>query len=158
MALEVLRREFDVGVSAGEAWDVLARVEDWPSWAPHIKQVTVTPAGPLGPTSAGALRLRGGPRSTFKMAEWDPPTRWTWVGPMAWLKVHYDHQFAPIEAGHARLTWVVSLSGPGARAIRPIFGRIYARNVDRAIPRLQDQLAARRARRVPNDLPFVTTF
>jgi hypothetical protein len=35
------------------------------------------------------------------------------------------------------LTWIVTLRGPMAAVVRPVFARIYGRNVDRAIPRLQ---------------------
>ena len=36
------------------------------------------------------------------------------------------------------MTWVVVVRGPLAWLIRPIFKRVYGRNVDRAIPLLQD--------------------
>lgn len=43
----LIQRELTVGVPSQRAWDHLARVEQWPSWAPHIwdaatgKEVTV---------------------------------------------------------------------------------------------------------------------
>ncbi len=37
----LLRREFTVELPVKDAWQHLSRVEEWPSWASHIKQVKV---------------------------------------------------------------------------------------------------------------------
>lgn len=140
--LQALEHRFAVDAPLDETWNTLADVEDWPSWAHHIRRVRVDPAGPLGPESRGRLTLRGGLRSTFRMSTWDPQRRWTWVGPLAWFKVHYDHRFEPAPGGGTNLVWTVSLSGPGATALRRAFSRAYGRNVDRAIPQLQRKLAS----------------
>ncbi len=63
--IELVVREFTVDVSVDRAWDHLARVEQWTSWAKHIKRVTLEPSGPLTESSAGAFRLAGGARSSF---------------------------------------------------------------------------------------------
>ena len=77
----LLEREFVVGTSLEAAWEHLERVEDWPSWARHIRRVDVRPPGALRPTSEGELVLAGGMRSVFRMAELDPGKSWKWVGP-----------------------------------------------------------------------------
>ena len=137
---EALRRRFIVDVALEEAWAQLADVRAWPTWAPHIRRVTVEPDAPLGPSSTGTLALAGGLRATFRMAAWDPPRRWAWVGRSGGLTIHYDHLFEPATSDSTTLTWVVALSGRGSRlALRP-FAAIYGRNVDRAIPRLQARL------------------
>ena len=53
----LLRREFTVELPLEKAWQHLARVEQWPSWAKHIKQVEVQPPGELGPESTGRYAL-----------------------------------------------------------------------------------------------------
>jgi len=73
--IELVRRTFDVDASVDEAWAHLARVESWPSWAHHIKTVTVTPPGLLTNASTGQIRLKGAARSTFRMEQFDPPRR-----------------------------------------------------------------------------------
>jgi uncharacterized membrane protein len=146
-AHEALRRRFDVDVPLEQAWDVLADVESWPTWAPHIRSVTVEPSGPLGPSSSGMLRLRGGMRATFRMAAWEPPRLWAWVGRAGGLTVHYDHRFEPGAEGSTTMVWVVSLSGIGSRLARAPFAFVYGRNVDRAIPQLQATLRAGDRRR-----------
>ena len=141
---ELVRREFTVDASIEEAWDYLAQVERWPSWARHIKRVTLEPAGPLTARSAGSFHLRGGVRSTFRMESFEKPTRWQWAGPFLTTKVHYDHRFEPVDPTHTRLTWIVAAEGPGSGLLGRVFGAIYARNLDRAIPRLQSEIASSR--------------
>ena len=54
--IELVHREFVVGVPLQVAWDRLSLVEDWPSWAGHIKSVRLQPAGPLTRTSLSDTR------------------------------------------------------------------------------------------------------
>jgi hypothetical protein len=115
----------------------MSDVSRWPEWAPHILGVTVTPDGPLGPTSHGDLRIKRFGRTTFRMSAWDPPNRWEWSGGFPGLRIRYDHRFEEAGPTATRLVWLVYLEGPLAPIVRPVFTRIYGRNVDRAIPRLQ---------------------
>ena len=137
--VELLRRTFDVEVLLDEAWEHLALVESWPSWAPHIKSVKLAPPGTLTGKSEGQFRLKGGIRATFRVEEFDPPRRWQWVGRFLSVRVHYDHLFEGVEPS-TRLTWIVAAEGPGAATLGRVFGAIYARNLDKAIPNLQAQL------------------
>jgi hypothetical protein len=86
--IQLVRRTFDVEASIQQAWTHLARVEAWPSWAKHIKSVTLTPPGMLTETSEGQFRLKGGARSTFRVEDFDPPRRWCWVGRFLTARVH----------------------------------------------------------------------
>jgi hypothetical protein len=140
--IELLVREFDVDVPLERAWGHLARVENWPSWAKHIKRVALEPPGQLTQTSAGAFRLAGGVRSTFRMEVYDPPRRWQWVGRFLTVRVHYDHGFEPVNDERTRLIWTVAAEGPGSASLGRVFGAIYARNLDKAIPNLQAEIRA----------------
>jgi hypothetical protein len=139
---ELVRREFTVDVGLHDAWEHLANVESWTSWAKHIKRVTLDPPGPLTDCSSGAFRLAGGARSTFRMEIFEPPTRWQWVGRFLTAKVHYDHRFEVVDERHVRLVWTVVADGLGEGSLGRVFGAIYARNLDRAIPNLQAELHA----------------
>ncbi|HEX4865245.1 MAG TPA: SRPBCC family protein, partial [Acidimicrobiales bacterium] len=90
MRRTLVRESFDVDVPSAEAWAGLAQVTRWPEWAPHIKRVCLSPSDGLGPGSAGAFRLKGGLRSTFVMTVWEPPGRWTWIGPALGMTILYD--------------------------------------------------------------------
>lgn len=43
--VSALHRRFDVAVSSDRAWTLLAEIQRWPEWAPHIKSVTVESCG-----------------------------------------------------------------------------------------------------------------
>ena len=134
--IRLLRRQFEVSVPREDAWRLLARVQEWPRWAAHIRQVDIIPAGELGPDSSGRIHLANGMRSTFRMQEFQPEKNWKWAGPFLWLTVHYDHQFESVGRNRTRLTWVVDAEGFGASILGRVFARVYARNLDKAIPAL----------------------
>lgn len=134
--IRLLERRFEVGVPLDEAWTSLARVAEWPRWAAHIRRIELTPAGAVGPSSAGRIVLRNGIRSTFRMTEFHPGRSWKWAGPFLWLRVHYDHRFEAVDARRTRLIWTVDAEGFGAGVLGRLFAAIYARDLDRAIPRL----------------------
>ena len=138
--IQLVVREFTADVALQSAWDHLAQVEHWTSWAKHIKRVSLEPPGSLTDASEGTFRLSAGARSTFRMEIYDPPKRWQWVGRFLTTKVHYDHRFEPMDPGHTQLTWTVAAEGLGSATLGRVFGAIYARNLDRAIPRLQAEL------------------
>jgi uncharacterized membrane protein len=137
MAKVAVRRSFEVVAPVDDAWRRLAEVERWPEWAPHIRSVTVSPSGPLGPSSSGVLHVRRLGRTRFRMSAWEPPRRWEWAGSLPGVRVTYDHRFEASGDKATTMTWTVSLDGSLAWLIRPVFSRVYGRNVDRAIPRLQ---------------------
>lgn len=134
--ITLLEREFTVNVGLQRAWDHLARIEHWPSWAPHIKKIELQPPGELGPQSTGVIHLTNGITSAFRMMEFNRPQNWKWVGPILWLTIIYDHRFEPLDDEQTRLTWTVQAEGFGARVLGPLFARIYRGNLDKAIPRL----------------------
>lgn len=138
----LLQRKFVVDVPLPTAWEHLARVEQWPSWAPHIKRIELQPPGELGPGSTGVLHLINGMKPAFRVTEFNRPRDWTWVGSFLWLTVIYDHRFESLDEGHTRLTWIVQARGFGAGLLGRLFARIYRGHLDRAIPRLIAEMNA----------------
>jgi len=141
----LLQREFELPVPLALAWSRLAQVEEWPRWAAHIERIVLQPPGEVGPASSGTIHLRNGIRSTFRMREFHPGRSWCWAGPFLWLTVHYDHRFDAISPERSRLTWTIDGEGLGVRLLGPWFAAIYARSLDRAIPRLVRSLSDRPA-------------
>lgn len=135
-----IRREFVVDVPLTVAWRHLADVEHWPSWALHIKRAQVVPAGTLTPHTSGTFHLSHGLRSTFEMAEYNPPRSWRWVGPVLWLSVSYDHRFETIAGNRTKLIWVVEVRGVGSSTLGAAFAALYERNLDKAVPKLVDEM------------------
>ncbi len=140
----LIQREFVVEAPLEAAWRHLAQVEKWPSWAKHIRRVELSPQGELTPNSRGRFRLTNGIKSEFRMTEWDPPRKWKWVGPFLWLTVHYNHLFEAVNQGHTKMTWIVGVEGFGAAVLGRLFAAIYNRNLNRAIPNLQNAMKPKR--------------
>jgi Polyketide cyclase / dehydrase and lipid transport len=134
--IELIRREFTVNLPLQTAWHHLARTEQWPSWAPHIKKIELLPPGELRPQSTGVIHLTNGMKPAFRVTEFNPPRSWKWVGSFLWCTVIYDHQFEALDAEHTKLIFVVEAKGFGASLLGPLFAMIYRRNLEKAIPLL----------------------
>jgi hypothetical protein len=140
--VRLLQRRFAVRVPVERAWAHLARVEEWPRWARHIRRIELTPAGPLTARSEGLIRLSSGVRSRFRVVELEPGVSWRWVGPFLWLSVDCDHRFHfhPVDAQSSEIEFVVEAEGWGVGVLGRVFAAIYALSLDRAIPRLIAEL------------------
>ncbi|HEV3259326.1 MAG TPA: SRPBCC family protein [Gemmataceae bacterium] len=138
----LLQREFKVAIPLQRAWDHLARVQQWPSWAPHIKRIELHPPGEIGQQSTGVIHLTNGLTTVFRVTEYNPLRNWKWVGAFLWLTVIYDHQFEPLDAGHTKLIWVVEAQGFGVRPLGRLFAWIYRSSLERAIPLLIAEMNA----------------
>ena len=130
------RREFKVELPVKDAWQHLSRVEKWPTWAEHIKEVKVQAGSPLNPKSEGVIYLSNGIKSAFSMIEFNPYTNWKWAGRFLWLTVHYDHIFEEVDSRRTKLTWVIEADGMGVSVFGKLFAKIYKKNLDKAIPAL----------------------
>jgi hypothetical protein len=143
--LTLIHRELTVDLPLDAAWHHLAQVERWPSWARHIRHVELVPAGELKANSRGIFHLANGIKSEFRMVEFNPPHNWKWVGPFLWLRIEYDHRFNAIDELRTRLTWIVRAGGVGVALFGRLFGMIYNRNLNRAVPSLVAEMNARKS-------------
>jgi hypothetical protein len=137
-----LTREFLVNVPLQRAWDHLARVEVWPSWAKHIKSVTLEPPGALSPCTVGVFHLTNGMHARFAMSEFLPPRSWKWIGKFLWFTIHYDHRFTPINDQQTKITFIIEVEGFGKSVFGKLFLAIYRKHLDRAIPNLIAEMNA----------------
>jgi len=138
--VRLLERRFTVKVPLERAWAHLERVERWPSWAPHIRRIALRPSGALGSNSEGTIQLTNGIRSTFRMEEHHYGRNWRWAGLFLWITVHYDHQFSRAGPAETQVGFILDGEGFGAGVFGRLFAAIYARNLDRAIPKLVEEL------------------
>lgn len=139
----LLTRTFEVEAAPAAAWAHLERVERWTSWAKHIRSATLEPPGPLTPTSRGTFKLSNGIKTSFSMTDLVPGRRWRWAGTFLWLRVGYDHLLEAAPGGGTRVTFVVEGEGLGLGSLGRLFARVYAKNLDVAIPNLVEELRAR---------------
>jgi hypothetical protein len=142
--ITLLRRDFTVDLPLEMAWKHLANVEQWPSWAKHIKQVELQPAEPLELGSTGRMVLTNGLKPAWKVTEFQPNRSWKWVGSFLWLAVHYDHRFEELNSTQTKITFVVEAEGFGVSVLGRIFAKVYSKNMDRAIALLIQEMNASR--------------
>jgi len=138
--VRLLERRFRVQVPLEKAWAHLEKVEQWPTWAKHIRRIDLEPPGSLTPDSEGMIQLTTGVRSTFRMEELKRGSSWKWAGPFLWITVHYDHQFSRTGPEETEIGFVLDADGVGAGAFGRLFAAIYSWNLDRAIPRLIEEI------------------
>ena len=132
----LINRSFTVPVSVETAWHHLAKVEEWHTWAKHIKRIERESNTPLSANSKGKIYLKPGITSTFEMVEFNQYKNWKWVGPFLWLTVHYDHTFRRISDHETEMTFQVAADGLGESILGILFATIYNQNLNVAIPNL----------------------
>jgi hypothetical protein len=140
---KTVRREFTAELPVQEALRHLARVEQWPSWAKHIKHVEVQPPGDLGPGSRGHFFLTNALKAVFKMTKFNPYRNWKWIGGFLWLTIYYDHRFEELNPRQTELTFELEGKGFAVSLLGRLFAKIYSKNLDRAIPLLVQEMNAR---------------
>ena len=142
--ITLLRREFMVELPLERAWQHLARVEQWPSWAKHIKKVEVQPSGELGLGSTGRMVLTNGLKPAWKVTEFNPYRNWKWIGGFLWLTVYYDHRFEALSPTQTKITFELEAKGFGRSVLGRLFAKIYSKTLDRAIALLVQEMNASR--------------
>tara|TARA_B100000745_G_scaffold280776_1_gene213107 strand:+ start:558 stop:986 length:429 start_codon:yes stop_codon:yes gene_type:complete len=140
--ITLVNRDFVVDASIDIAWAHFGKIEQWPSWARHIKDVNLMPPGDICPTSAGSLKLTNGIKSEFRVTEFQLHQNWKWRGPFLWMRIDYDHRFESIEDSKTKFTWIIEGEGIGASTIGRVFAWQYQRNLDKAIPLLQQEISS----------------
>src|SRR6266404_5384105 len=106
----VVDKSFVVRAPLEVAWNHLADVEQWPSWAKHIRSVVKSPPGPLSLHTRGTIKLANGMTSIFCMTEFVPLRHWQWVGSLLGSHVLYDHIFSQDQPGHTTVRFTVAVT------------------------------------------------
>jgi hypothetical protein len=140
----LVERAFTANADPSRTWAHLSNVTAWPSWAKHIRRVTLDPPGALTATTRGRLTLKPAVPTTFRVTALDAPHSWSWRGTFMGTTLDYDHRIEPIGQGGTRITFTIDGSGATSRVVGPVFARVYGRILDRAIPNLVDELDAAR--------------
>jgi hypothetical protein len=136
-----IHRAFTVEVPLNVAWDHLANIECWPSWAQHIKRVEISPSGPVTDRSTGILRVKQGGKLRFRTTEYRFLRHWIWRGHAYGIELEYGHRFEAVAEHRTQITFVVGYRG--SSLLGRFFSGLYARNLDRAIPSLIAELNRR---------------
>ena len=153
----LLERSFVVEATPAASWATMIDAQTWPRWARHISRVELTPPGVVDADTSAVLVLTNRTKACVAVTAFEPGRRFRWEGQFLWLGLGYDHTIEPTDDG-TRITFTVDGDGPGVASLGRLFARVYARNLDRAIPELQAQLAMPRtdATTTPTDLDETT--
>lgn len=76
----------------------------------------------------------------MRVTEFQDGRRFRWQGRFLWLGLGYDHLVATDDTGRVHITFTVDGAGIGVNTVGRLFAGVYARQLDRAIPRLQTLL------------------
>lgn len=137
---EVVREQVTVDVPPSAAWDHLSRLEEWPSWAGHIRRMEPDPVGELTGSTEVMLSMRAGPRTRMVVTDYDPPRSWVWEGTSYGVTTRFEHRFEELDAGETRIWFLASTSGRLAGVVGWMFGKLMHRNLARVLPRLKAEM------------------
>jgi uncharacterized membrane protein len=92
---------FTVRVAAApqRVWDVLADVEDWPSWTPSVTSVTRLDDGPLRVGSKAKIKQPRLPTTTWTVTELSPGESFMWIATGPGFRTTASHRVQPAESG-----------------------------------------------------------
>jgi hypothetical protein len=139
--ITLLNREFIVDASIDTSWSHLAKIEEWPSWARHIKDVKLLPSGDISHNSVGSLILTNGIKSEFRVTDFQLHKNWAWKGPFLWMSMEYNHRFESLGYDKTKFIWIIKGEGIGVSTIGRVFAWQYKRNLNKAIPLLQLEIS-----------------
>lgn len=138
--INLVHREFIVDVPLETAWQHLAKTEQWPIWAKHIRRIDLVPPGELTAKSTPIVHLTNGMKSKFKVTEFDLLRTWTWAGPVLWLKVQTHLSFELVDKNHTKLIWIWGCEGFGESIVGRVLAIVVNKQWDVEIPHLKDEL------------------
>jgi hypothetical protein len=139
---EVVREEVVVDRPAWDVWGHLAKLEQWPSWAAHIRRMDPTPPGELAAETRVVLHMRAGPRASMTVTEFDAPRRWVWEGRSLGVTTRFEHRLDEVAESRTRVWFLAWMSGPLSLPAGWAFGTMMHRYLLRALPKLKDEIEA----------------
>jgi hypothetical protein len=139
---EVVREEVVVDRPPADVWKHLSMLEEWPSWAGHIRRMDPTPPGELTASTKVVLHMRAGPRTTMTVTEYNPPRRWVWEGRSFGVTTRFEHKLEELGEGRTRVWFLAWVSGPIAGPVGWSFGKMMHRYLGRALPKLKAEIEA----------------
>ncbi|MFF8731955.1 SRPBCC family protein [Streptomyces sp. NPDC015171] len=82
-----------------EVWERYARYDQWPRWAPHLREVTAT-GDRIAPGATGVVTSVGGVRARFVVTAVDEAGRtWSWQVTAVGVQMTLRHTVVPHGTG-----------------------------------------------------------
>lgn len=115
----------DIKASPRVVWNILADLEQWPSWTPTMKRVTKLTPGPLAKGTAARIVQPKLMPGVWRVTEIHEGRDFTWVQWKPGLRITATHVIQSTPVG-ARVTVSIRLSG----VLAPIMG-LFVRRLNR---------------------------
>lgn len=126
----LVEQRWQIDAPPAAVWAIVADVARWGEWTPTVRRIERIDAGEFGAGSRAKLLLRGSwVPTTWRVTSFEPGCAFTWesrIVPGAYSVA--DHEVAPSGSGTA-VTLRVSMRGPLARVVAPLFARVSRENV-----------------------------
>jgi hypothetical protein len=121
------RYEQKTPLTPDQLWPVLADVAAWPEVDRNIEYLTIE--GQPGPGVPFVLKVRGGPKLSFVIGEFEAPTRYADVCRMPLATMRTRHTLVPDPAG-TTIRVDIEIAGP----LAPVWGRLVGRRHASGLP------------------------
>ena len=131
-----------VDASLTDTWQTLIDAESWPEWAPHIRNVEVSPPGKVDRNTSATIRFTSGRSMHVVVTEFRAGRSFRWTGRFLGATVSYDHVATAAGEGSEILV-LMEVTGPTAPLVSRWLGRAYNKQLDDAVPRLREHLLRR---------------
>lgn len=127
--------ERTVDVKVEDLWPVLADVSSWPSIDGNIDYLTIDEAPASGATFI--LKPKGGPRLSFTIGDFDPPTRYSDICKMPFAEMHTRHTLEDL-SDNTRICVDIEIRGP----LNRLWGLMVGRKHAEGLPKQTDRFVA----------------
>lgn len=141
---EVVRESVEVDRPLEVVWAHLAKLEQWPSWAAHIRRMEPTPPGQLTARTEVVLHMTVGFRTKMTVTEYDRPRRWLWEGRSLGTITRFEHKLEQVGEERTRIWFLAWMGGPLSGPAGWMFGRMMRRYLAVALPKLKAEIEAAR--------------
>jgi hypothetical protein len=136
--------EADIAAPPAVVWDLLVKVEDWPSWTPTMERIVSLSGLPLAVGRAYRVKQPGLQEAVYTVTDLEDRRRFTWEVRLPGLRLIADHVVEEA-AGRSRVGLIFTASGPLAPLFHRLLGRKTASYVEtegRSLKRAAETAAA----------------
>jgi uncharacterized membrane protein len=110
-------------------WAVLTDIERWPSWNRSVDSASRGEAGPLQLGSTATVKQPKLAKSKWVVTELEPERNFTWVSKATGVTSTGFHGIEPTADGRSEVTLTLDQTGPLAKIIGVLAGRLIDRYV-----------------------------
>ncbi len=119
----------DINAEPDVIWDVLADVERWPEWTASMSRVERLDGDPFGEGSTARVKQPRLPANRWRVTDYVRGESFSWESRSPGVTSLAEHRIAAREGGGSRVSLVLTQTGPLARLVGMLGGRLIRRYV-----------------------------